>query len=73
MTKIELPFALSAPLDDQLLSRIADVHGIYGILRIRAEPGGTKLTVEYDATRFTPEDVKATLARAGIPLAQRPV
>lgn len=73
MTKIELLFALSAPLDDKTLGRIADVHGTYGILRIRAEPGGNKLTVEYDATRFTPEDVEATLARAGVPLAQRSV
>jgi len=27
--------------------------------------------VEYDATRFSPEDVEAVLARAGFPLAKR--
>ena len=62
MTKIQLPFTLSAPLDEKLLARVADMYGTYGILRIDAEPGGQKLTVEYDATRFSPKDVEAALA-----------
>jgi hypothetical protein len=73
MTKIQLSFNLATPLDEQLMNRIADVYGTYGILRIRAEPGGLTLTVEYDATRFTPEDVEAALARAGLPLVERSV
>jgi hypothetical protein len=73
MTKVQLPFTLSAPLDEQAMNRIADVYRIYGILRISVEPGGQKLTVEYDATRFSPKDVEAALARAGLPLAQRSV
>ena len=73
MTKIQLSFTLSAPLDEKLLARVADMYGTYGILRIDAEPGGQKLTVEYDATRFSPKDVESALARAAIPLAQRSV
>ena len=73
MTKVQLPFALSAPLDDMSLNRLAAVYEIYGILRICAQPGEQKLTVEYDATRFSPQDVEAALARAGVPLAQRSV
>jgi len=73
MTKIQLPFTLSSPLDEELMNRLADVYHNYGILRIQVEPGGQKLTVEYDATRFSPKDVEAKLAQAGIPLAQRSI
>jgi hypothetical protein len=50
------------------MNRLANVYEIYGILRVRTEPGGQNLTVEYDATRLTPKDVEAVLARAGVPL-----
>jgi hypothetical protein len=73
MTKVQLPFALSAPLDEASMNRLGAVHEIYGILRIFAQPGEQKLTVEYDATRFSPRDVEAALARAGVPLAERSV
>jgi allophanate hydrolase subunit 1 len=69
MTKVQLPFTLSVPLDGASLSRIADLYEIYGILRINAEPGERTLTVEYDATRFTPKEIAAVLTQAGIPLA----
>jgi len=65
MTKVQLPFALSAPLNEQQIGRIADLYEIYGILRISVDPGGQKLVVEYDATRFSPEDVEAALALGG--------
>jgi hypothetical protein len=73
MTKIQLPFHLSAPLDEKQMSRIADLYGTYGILKISVAPGGQDLIVEFDATRFTPDDVEAALARAGLPLAERSV
>ena len=68
MTRVELPFALTAPLDEAVMNRLDQVHEIYGVLRINVEPGGQKLTVEYDATRLTTKDVEAVLARAGVPL-----
>lgn len=68
MTKLQLPFTLSAPLDGAGLSRLAGLYEIYGILRINAEPGSRNLTVEYDATRFTSKDIAAVLAHAGIPV-----
>ena len=73
MTKIQLPFTLSKPLDEQLMNRIRDVYGTYGILKIHAQPGDRNLVVEYDATRFSAKDVEAALARAGLPLDQRSV
>ena len=69
MTKVQLPFTLSAPIDDQAMSRIAQVYSLYGILGIKAQPGSEQLTVEYDATRFSAKDVRAVLARLGLPLA----
>jgi len=68
MTKVQLPFALAAPLDEATMNQLPAVYEIYGILRINVEPGGQKLTVEYDATRLTPKDVEAVLAKAGVPL-----
>ena len=73
MTRIQLSFALSAPLDEQLMNCVANVYGTYGILKIHAEPGGRNLLVEYDATRFSAKDVEAALARAGMPLEQRSI
>jgi hypothetical protein len=73
MTKVQLPFALSAPLNEQQIGRITDLYGNYGILRVSVDPDGRNLLVEYDATRFSPEDVEAALARSGFPLAKRHV
>ena len=73
MTKVQLPFKLSGPLDEDSMRRLAGVYEIYGILRVAVDPGGQNLTVEYDATRFGPKDVEAALARAGLPLAERSI
>jgi hypothetical protein len=67
MTRVQIHFRLTRPLDDVLMGRIADVHAVYGIQRVQVAPGQDRLTVEYDATRMSPADVEATLAGAGIP------
>lgn len=66
MTKVQLHYALAHPLDDALLERIAALHGVYGMIRLAPGPDG--LTVEYDASRLTEQDVEAHLRRAGIPI-----
>ncbi len=53
------------------MRRIAEAHSIYGILRVRLEYSQEGITVEYDASRLTREQVEAALRRAG--LAVRPV
>ena len=73
MTKIQLSFALATPLDEEQMKRVGELYGTYGILRMDVDPGGGSLLVEYDATRFSPNDVEAALARAGLPLAHRSV
>ena len=73
MTKVQLSFPLSAPLSERQIAGIADLYRIDGILRVNPDPAGQNLQIEYDATRFSPEDVEAALARAGFPLAKSSV
>ena len=68
MTKVQLRYELLRPLDDTLLKRISDAHGIYGFQRIQVEPSMDKITVEYDASRLTRNGVEAKLHGAGIPV-----
>ncbi|MBI2689633.1 MAG: hypothetical protein HYX27_25265 [Acidobacteria bacterium] len=68
MTKVQLRYELLRPLDDTLLKRISDAHGIYGFQRIQLEPSLDKLLVEYDAARLSRDDVEAWLHGAGIPV-----
>jgi hypothetical protein len=69
MTKVEVRFRLTRPLDLALLTRLAGIHALYGIKAIAVAPGQDSLVVEYDATRLSPADVEAALARIGVPLA----
>jgi hypothetical protein len=68
MTKVQIRFRLQRPLDEVLLSRIADAHSIYGIHKIKVEPGMDRLRVEYDATRLRPSEVESALADGGLPV-----
>jgi copper chaperone CopZ len=55
-------------LDETLLERIAAAHGIYGLTHVKVLPSLSEIQVEYDASRLTPEQVRAALLRAGIPI-----
>ena len=70
MTKVQIRFLLSKPLDETLLQRISDAHSIYGIQRVRLSPAMDAITVEYDATRLRPAEVESALAGAGIAVQQ---
>jgi len=70
MTKVQIQFKLTKPLDDVLLARISDAHAFYGIKRIQFSPAMDGLTVEYDATRLKPAEVESALAGAGIAVAR---
>jgi len=67
MTKIEIQYALSRPVDDIVMERIAAAHGIFGLTHVRLLASLREIHVEYDASRLTPEQVLAALHRAGIP------
>jgi hypothetical protein len=68
MTKVTLHYDLLRPLGDDDLENVANVHGTYGIVRVRLAPSLDKLTVDYDASRLNKTDVEAELRRRGMPL-----
>ena len=71
MTKIQLEFDLQRPLDDELLTQISRLHGVYGIQRVSVKPSLREITVEYDATRMNASEVESVLERAGLPVMKR--
>lgn len=71
MTKVQLSFKLSRPLEDTDLRQIARVHAVFGMLATRVLPSGDELLVEYDASRLTPKEVQGTLTAHGLPLVFR--
>lgn len=68
MTKVQIRFRLQKPLDDVMLNRLSDTTSLYGIQKIKVDPGLDRLMVEYDATRLRPAEVESALAGAGIPV-----
>jgi hypothetical protein len=69
MTKLQIRWPLERPVDDDILTRIAAAHGIYGIQKITVAPSGDAIMVEYDATRMlSPAEVETTLGMQGIPI-----
>lgn len=68
MTKIQLRYELTKPLDDTLLDRISRLNGVYGIERIQVSPGMDWIIVEYDASRLSGAEVENILHRSGIPV-----
>jgi hypothetical protein len=71
MTKVTLHYDLSRKLTEEDFSNIAAVHSVYGMVRVQLAPSLDKMTVDYDASRLTKDDVEAALARYGIPVAHR--
>jgi hypothetical protein len=68
MTKVQLRYDLMKPLDDELLEKIARVHGVYGIERVRPNDTFDKLIVDYDASRLSAMEVETVLHKAGLPI-----
>jgi hypothetical protein len=68
MTKVQLTFKLSRSLDDDDLKQIARVHSVYGMFATRVVSSGQELFVEYDASRLSPKEVRATLEQHGLPV-----
>lgn len=73
MTKVQVEYELSSPLDEVLMDKIARAHGQYGITLIQVHESLTGIRVEYDASRLMRGDVAATLARLGIPAKEKVV
>ncbi len=68
MTKVTLHYDLIRPLEDADLPKLADLHSVYGIVRVRPAASLQSLTVDYDASRMMKSDVEAVLMRYGMPI-----
>jgi hypothetical protein len=68
MTKVQLTFNLTRGLNDDDLKQINKVHAVYGMFATRVASSGQALFVEYDASRLTSKEVRATLEAHGLPL-----
>lgn len=68
MTKVDVTFKLSRPLNDDELKSIARLHSVYGMLAVRLQPSGQELFVEYDASRLAPKEVRSVVEQHGIPI-----
>ena len=68
MTKVDTTFKLSRPLTDEELKKLARVHTVYGMLTVRLLPDGDGIFIEYDASRLSAKEARATLEQHGIPL-----
>ncbi len=75
MTKTQLHYHLSRPLDETLMNRVANAPRLFGMLRVQPvqSAGGAldELVVDYDASRLTLAQVDAALHRAGLPATRR--
>jgi len=70
MTRVQLRYTLTKPLDEALMKSIDNAHSLYGIERISLQPSLDQILVEYDASHLSIDKVENSLHRAGIP-AQR--
>jgi hypothetical protein len=73
MTKLQLEYELERPLNDDDAVAIADLHSIYGFVRVTLAPALNRITVEYDASRLSDKEVESWLMRYGIPIKREPV
>ncbi|MCX6595864.1 MAG: hypothetical protein NTV70_05810 [Acidobacteria bacterium] len=68
MTKVQVNFELTRPMDDAVMDAIAKATSIYGIHHVKLSSAMDRVTVEYDASRLRPAHVESRLEQLGIPL-----
>lgn len=68
MSKTELRFEFLKPFDDSWADAVDRLHTVYGLYALRLWPDMKGLTVVYDASRLTPDDVGHHLHMAGLPV-----
>ena len=69
MTKVQTRFKLARALTEPDFVSISRMHSVYGFFAVRLKPSENELFVEYDASRLTPKEVRASLEQHGLPLA----
>lgn len=68
MTKVQITFKLARPLNEPDLVSISRMHSVYGFMMVRWKPESNELFVEYDASRLSPKEIRASLQEHGLPL-----
>lgn len=68
MTKVQITFKLSRPLNEADLVNISRMHSVYGFIIVRWKPEANDLFVEYDASRLSTAEVRGSLEQHGLPL-----
>jgi hypothetical protein len=68
MAKVETEFDLWRELGEDDLLNFAKLTGVYGILMAKLSPALDKISIEYDASRLTPDQVQVVLGRYGMPI-----
>ena len=73
MTKLQLQYELERPLSDDDAVAVADIHAVYGFMRVTLAPSMDRITVDYDASRLSEKEVENWLIRYPIPIKREPV
>jgi hypothetical protein len=68
VTRVQLEYPLVRPLAGADAQAISSVHSWYGILRVKLAASLDRVSVEYDASRLSEEDVEDVLHRFAIPV-----
>lgn len=71
MTKVEVRYELTAPLNDELLEAIDRTRRVYGFAMIRLASSMDELMVHYDASRLGLADVDKVLRASGLPVRRK--
>ena len=73
MTKVQVHYDLVRPLNDEDAEAVARAHSVYGIMRVYVAPSLDRISVDFDASRLSENEVEAALIRTGVPLRRQPV
>ena len=68
MTKVQTTFKLARALAEADFVSISRLHSVYGFFAVRLKAPEDELFVEYDASRLTLKEVRASLEEHGLPL-----
>ena len=71
MTAVEISFRYGLPPGDDELRALGTVREVYGIRALRFDEKNSSVTVEFDATRLTADNVESLLRRAGLDITER--
>jgi len=71
MTAVEISFRYAAPPGDDELRALSTLREVYGIRSLRFDENNSSVTVEFDATRLSEDNVESLLRRAGMDIAEK--